>query len=284
VAVISPPDVELAPGVILAEPEPQPPPLRLPEHTAWWSWALMVVGIIAVLAGGWWVLNSPLFDLRTLQVSGNRHLSVDAVRTAAGLTEGTSVLWLSPADVERRLELDPWILRADVERTLPGTLSVSVVERTPVAVVSAGGRMLVAADGTVLGKADPDVTLPLVKVSRGLLEPGDRLTAKEELAVAIHLPPELRAHVVWVERDATGRLRMALDSGIVAIYGDQTDARWKGSVVLSVLRWAAQNGVTPAVVDVTAPLAPTLRAVDGTGDVAVAVGIQGTEATAGATQ
>jgi cell division protein FtsQ len=264
VAVLAPPEAELAPGVVVSDPEPLE--LPLPERTAWWGWALMVLGIMAVLAGGWWVLNSPLFDLRGLHVTGNRQLSVEAVRSAAGLTDRTNVLWLSPADVERRLETDPWILRADVDRTLPGTLTVSVVERTPVAVVSAGSRMLVAADGTVLGKAGAKVTLPLLKVSRGILQPGDRLSAKEELLVATHLPPQLRPHVVWVERDASGRLRMSLESGVVAIYGDPSDARWKGSVVLSVLRWAAQNGVSPAVVDVTAPLAPTLRAVDGSID------------------
>jgi cell division protein FtsQ len=262
VAVLAPPEPELAPGVVVIS-EPEPLELPLPERTAWWGWVLMALGIVAVLVGGWWVLNSPLFDLRSLHVTGNRQLSVEDVRAAAGLGDGTNVLWLSPADVERRLETDPWILRADVERTLPGTLAVSVVERAPVAVVSAGGRMLVAADGTVLGKAGPEVTLPLLKVSRGILHPGDRLSAKEELQVATHLPRQLRPHVVWVERDGSGRLRMSLDSGVVAIYGDPTDARWKGSVVLAVLQWAAQSGVSPAVVDVTAPLAPTLRAVDG---------------------
>src|SRR5207244_3395259 len=111
---------------------------------------------------GWWVSNSPVFDLRSLKVEGTGHLSAKQVARLAGLTTQSNVLWISPAAIQQRLQADPWVRRATLTRRLPSTITITIEERVPAAVTVGTQPMLVAADGVVLGKAPPATALPLI--------------------------------------------------------------------------------------------------------------------------
>jgi cell division protein FtsQ len=231
-----------------------------PERTTVWGWLLTAVGLVVVMAMGWWVTNSPLFDMRTLQVSGNARLTPEAVARLAGLTQDTNVLWFSTGAIEERLEATPWIRDASVSRTLPHTITVSVAERSPVAMVtSEGTRMLVASDGTVLGKAGRSADLPRVDVAGIPNRPGARvaLTAPV-LLVASTLAPQLVERVASVEVDDDGLVFLRLKDGPVAIYGETDRVREKSAAVLAVVEWADREGVALERIDVRAPTAPAV--------------------------
>jgi cell division protein FtsQ len=227
--------------------------------TPLWSWPLTVFGVLVVLAGAWWVTNSPVFDLRELRLQGAERLSLDEVKAIAGLDDRTNVLWLSLAEVESRLEGNPWILEASVERSLPSTMSLSILERIPVAAVRGDGLpMLVAADGTVLGHSGEPPGLPLLEGAVSELRPGQRLGAAPELRVAAALPRPLRGRVEGIEVDDDGVLALSLEGGVQSLYGDATQAAEKGQALLAVLRWAEAAGVPVGSVDVRVPAAPAL--------------------------
>lgn len=243
------------------------PPIDLrgrPRMTVW-GWALSLVGVLAVLGGGWWVTNSPMFDLRSLHVSGNAHLTSPVVARLAGLDSNTNVLWLSMDAAEDRLEANPWVASAEVTRTLPSTIAVVIRERVVAAVISTDGkRFLVASDGVVLGPASAKAKLPLVAGSFGEVAPGVRLTeVTPALRAVAGLPPDLRASVLEGMVNDQGVLTLRLRGGITAIYGDATDAKEKGEALLAVVVWATENGVRPLLVNVESPAAPALRLAPG---------------------
>ncbi|HCP62463.1 MAG TPA: hypothetical protein DIU14_08355 [Actinobacteria bacterium] len=221
------------------------------------AWA--VLGLLALGGMVWWVTNSPIFDLRSLQVSGASHLSVAQVETAGGLGHGTNLLWFAPARVERRLETDPWILSAHVARSLPSSVHISVIERSPVAVaVSPTGRFLVANDGTVLGPASASGRLPVVDAGIQRLKSGSRLQQVATLRVVTDLPVALRTQITSV--NMSGRsVEVGLRSGVRVLFGDGSNAAAKGQALLAVLSWAHAHQVTPSVIDVRAPSSPALR-------------------------
>lgn len=231
--------------------------MKLRRRASARPFVVILLGLVIIGAGGWWVTNSVLFELRTLRVSGNSHVSPEDVARMGGLTEHTNVLWFSSSVVERSLERNPWILSARISRVLPSVIAVAIEERVPVAILTPG-RWLVAADGTVLASADGATGLPEVTVAETGLRVGLRLlTPPPELTMLGSLPSGLLRNVASVAGQS-GNLTLTLRSGVTVIYGDASRATEKARALQSVLTWTSRNGVHPAYVDVRAPTTPAL--------------------------
>ena len=143
------------------ESRPLPRTDRFRSHAVG-SRVIAVFGVLSILAAAWWVTNSKIFELRTVDVVGNRHLSSAQVLRLAALTRGTNVFWFSSGSAERRLMASPWVERATISRTLPGDVTVTIRERFPVAIVSAasgraprGLRRRGAGPGPAVQRASP---------------------------------------------------------------------------------------------------------------------------------
>src|SRR5262245_48152244 len=132
-------------------------------------WAIAGVGAVVVAVGTVGLVASPVFDADTIVVSGEQHLSEAHVRRIAGIDHDTNVFRLDEGAVERRLDRDPWVLRATVIADLPSTVRIDVVERTPIALATtSAGRSLVSLDGTVLGAAPLASVLPEIRMAEQL--------------------------------------------------------------------------------------------------------------------
>lgn len=210
------------------------------------------------MAASAWVSNSPVFDLRDLKVDGNTHLTAKQVARLSGLTAQSNVLWTRAGYVEQRLATDPWVLHATVTRHLPSGIAIDILERVPAAVTAGDPPMLVAGDGTVLGRATPTTELPLIVPPPGGVTVGERLPVSTELAVLAALPDSLRPLVTTVTRDGDGSLALMLRDGVTVYYGDASDVAAKAEALHAVLAWANRVHVHPAYVDVRAPGAPAI--------------------------
>lgn len=126
--------------------------------------ALLAAGILgAALVSGRAIeahaRTSPSFALKDVTVTGNARLSRDAVLRAAGVKPGANAFSVSPDLVESRLAREPWIRAVEVERRLPGTLRIAIVEKEPRAVLLLGdSSYLVSSEADIirqLGPGDP---------------------------------------------------------------------------------------------------------------------------------
>lgn len=216
-------------------------------------WPLAALVAVAALSLGWWVTRSPLFQLRTVEVSGTSALSRGEVIASSGLRAGANVLWLSTGEVVARLERHPWIAEAEVVRSLPATVRIAIRERAPVATVADGSRwLLVAEDGTILGREADDPGLPALA-----LEGGTAVSSLAAPARAVAAMPRwLRSQVDVVVVRGDGTLALELASGASVLYGDPSSVRAKAEALAAVVRWAGREGVALDRVDVRAPLAP----------------------------
>jgi cell division protein FtsQ len=223
--------------------------------------ALVVAGaaavLLAVLTGATY---TPVFHLRDVRVEGTSVLSRPDVLRTAGLSSSTNVFHLDAGRIDAALEADPWILRADVERHLPGTVVIRITERTPIAAAMRGTQAEgVAADGVVLPGASLQ-GLPEIRASLGDLSDADRLAAAEALAA---MSPILRSRVGAVVALIDGGLRMQLSGGLSVLYGRGGEDGTKAASLRSVLRWAAERHIGVSVVDVSVPGAPSATLADG---------------------
>ncbi len=120
-------------------------------------------------------LYTPLFHVRHIRVSVSGPVPQSAVVALAGLSHGNLMIHVDPAAITRRLDADPQLGGARVTKHWPGTVSIRVFVRTPVANVarSGGGWATVDATGRVLAdQAAPAIGLPVLQGDGAAPAPG----------------------------------------------------------------------------------------------------------------
>ncbi|HVY47718.1 MAG TPA: FtsQ-type POTRA domain-containing protein [Minicystis sp.] len=153
-------------------PGPAAPRRRLVDSRAFKALQL-VAGVMVVLAASIsvaygarrYVLTSPRFAVKTVAVDGVRRRTALEVAREGGLEIGKNVFSIDLARAGAMITQDPWIERATVTRTLPGTLRVTVVEREAAAAVSIGSDLYLATrDGDLFKRVatDDPSDLPVV--------------------------------------------------------------------------------------------------------------------------
>ncbi|MEM7735001.1 MAG: FtsQ-type POTRA domain-containing protein [Deinococcota bacterium] len=110
---------------------------------------LMMLLVLGLLVGGM-LLTRYYPALTTISVDGNQHHSQDAVLALANVTPGDPFLWVTSQRVAD-LARDPWVRSAQLTRTWPNTLNITIKEREPLLVFhDAHGEHVYAKDGTLL--------------------------------------------------------------------------------------------------------------------------------------
>ena len=90
-----------------------------------------------------------------IEVEGRTTTDTATILAALGAHAGTPILAVNPARAKEQLEALPWVRSAAIERRLPGTIYVRLVERTPLAVWQHDGKQeLIDRDGTVIPVSD----------------------------------------------------------------------------------------------------------------------------------
>lgn len=173
-------------------------------------WLAVPVVLVAVLAA---VAQTPLLDVDRVTVEGAGQTPRRAIIEASQISHGDSMAGLDEAAAERRVAELPWVADANAVREWPGTVRITVSERTPVAVVAAGqgGWATVDATGRVLHVGE-DPHQPLVRI------PGVSATPVE----GEELPAETHA-ALRVAQTADARLRGLLASLTVDLVGELRD-------------------------------------------------------------
>lgn len=149
-----------------------------------------------------------------IEVSGRDMTTESALMQALGVKVGDDMLGFSVEEARKRIDALAFVERATVERRLPGTIVVRLVERRPFAVWQNQGRFVlidrsgqVVADQGMNGKdAEAFAQLPLV-VGAGAPQAADGLIG------ALAGEPDVRAHVVAAVRVGERRWNLTLRNG-----------------------------------------------------------------------
>ncbi len=162
-------------------------------------------------------------SLASVEVEGRNRASRDDILTALGVTRGMPILAIDAAAAKTRLEALPWIRSAAVERRLPDTIFVRIVERQPLAFWQRHGQLsLIDREGAVIATNRLDDFASLI-----VLVGDDAPTEAPTLLEMLATEPELAAHVAAAVRVGGRRWDLRLDSGIaVALPEEDASAAW----------------------------------------------------------
>ena len=143
-------------------------------------------------------------------VEGRTRTTRSAILDALTVARDVPILGFDPHLAKARLEALPWVREATVERRLPDTVFIRLVERAPLALWQQGGRLTVIdRGGAVIEGAPPEAfaNLPLLV---GEDAPDNAL----DLVAMLEREPDLRRRVAAAVRVRGRRWNVRLVSGI----------------------------------------------------------------------
>jgi cell division protein FtsQ len=149
---------------------------------------LAVVATVVTIAA-WLYLRAQSdtrFALKSVEVAGAVHTPRAAIDDVTKAYGGTNLFRLDIARLQADLVRLPWVSRVEIEKKLPDTLRIRIVERAPVALLQNGSTLHYVDDHGVafaqLSAEIGDRDLPVIRDARGA-----------ELARAVALLRTLRA-------------------------------------------------------------------------------------------
>jgi cell division protein FtsQ len=157
-------------------------------------------------------------------VEGRETTDRETILTALAARPGTPILSVNPRHAKEQLEALPWVRTAVIERRLPGTLYVRLVERKPLALWQHGGKIeLIDRLGAIIPVTPLDrfAKLPMV-VGEGAA------THAAELIGMLASEPDLAVRVTAAIRVGDRRWNLRIDNAIdVLLPSDDAARAWE---------------------------------------------------------
>jgi cell division protein FtsQ len=216
-----------------------------------------VAGALGVAYG---LTRSPVFDVDEVRVLGAARTTAAQIEKAGGLAGGPQLADVKPAVVAARLARLPWVQEAKVVRHWPGTVEVTLLERTPLATLpaTAGGWALVDDTGRVL-ETMPEPAPGMVQVNAAPAPaPGEHVAAETlgALGVLDALPPSLSERVNGLTVAEDGVIDVHAVGLPTIHFGPPTAVRPKLVALTTLVARTNLKGVK--AIDVRVPTAPVL--------------------------
>ena len=131
--------------------------------------------LVLVVAAGIWVWrhtqSNARFAVSRIEIEGAVHTPRTVVDSVTKQYVGLNLFQIDIARVQKDLGDVGWVRRIDIEKKLPDTLRIKITERTPVALVRSGERLLYvdeqATPFAALSAAAGDDDLPIIGGASG---------------------------------------------------------------------------------------------------------------------
>lgn len=112
--------------------------------------SLLLISIMVTLC-----LKLSYFNVSNIIVSNNNIINAEEIIALSKINKGTNIFYMDLKKIETNLLSNPYILKADVKRKLPNTISISVTEREAVFYINAENKKLIIDKyGVVLEERD----------------------------------------------------------------------------------------------------------------------------------
>ena len=246
---------------VLALPS-RPAALELPFARILPSGRSLLIGFAAVAAvlGAYLAARgTSMFAVQTIEVTGARPAVVQRVDAALQPLDGTSLLSLNAAAIDRRLSPLRDVSLISYDRAFPHTAKIVVSAERPVAVLRKGTQAWVVTErGRVLEQLDDPTASALPRIwvaDASIPSTGDVLTADEARLPALVLGGALSANRALFDQVREARVT---EDGVVLVLRSGTEIRLGPAEELGLQLAVAQHvlgAVEPgaAYVDVSVP-------------------------------
>lgn len=218
-------------------------PIRPRRRNAAPVFGLWLFLLLCCLLASYFFINSPFFSLKFIQVQGNEVLAADKIIELSGLSPGINLFKTDNSEVMAKLKMHPSIKKVELTRKLPSTLTISITERTPVALVVGQDGFIVVDDEGVYIKKITDlqgVHLPLisgVEVDKNL-RPGSNISTpglEASLKLISLMDQILQENVSEIIAPSPYSLSLKTIQGVEVRFGEPVELERKVKLIQELL-------------------------------------------------
>jgi cell division protein FtsQ len=219
---------------------------------------LALIGLLLALGGGWlWLRDSSLVAVTRVTVTGVSGSDAGKIRQALEASaRSMTTLDVSIGQLRNAVSPYPVVKDISVSTKFPHGMRITVYEQRPVgAVVVAGHRTAVAADGILLPNVPAPASLPAIPVR--VLPGGDRVSergTRNAVALLAAAPDQFLGRLTQVITVPAHGLVAQLRDGPTLYFGTATRLEAKWAAVTAVLADHSSEGAR--YIDVTDPVRP----------------------------
>lgn len=195
---------------------------------------LLVLGVAA--AAVWALFGSRLLVVRHVEVTGTALVPAAQIRAAAAVRPGIPLVDVNTGAIARRVEQIDAVASAQVSRSWPDTIVITVRDRTPVLAVAVAGQyeLIDGAGVTVRWASRKPAWMPLLTAPPAVLRGSPAIGAA--VGVLRELPSRLRAQVRSVTAASADAVTLHLADGITVRWGGTGQAALKAAELAELMR------------------------------------------------
>ena len=146
-----------------AEPEKPAAPAKKRKKRRKKHYLLRFLVLIALIAGAYVFLTSPVFSIDQITIEGNTLMSDDDIIKLSGVKVGDNMFEQTGHKVKKALTENKYIADVKVSRELPNIYKIKITERQPVIAVSYNGKYIILdEEGYAVDEADSTMHATLV--------------------------------------------------------------------------------------------------------------------------
>ncbi len=220
--------------------------------------AVAAAAIVVIVGLGLVAYLTPLMSVRSTDVVANRAVPTDQIVAAAQVPAGTPLLQVDTREVATRVAAIPSVESARVQRSYPSSLTITVTERVPVAVVRDGDKVHVL-DRSGVGyltfdraQGIPPEVAKLPELVTPNPNPSDPTTRASMAAVA-GLPEPIARELIRVSASSPVDIEFRLKGNKTVVWGDADRGDEKARTLTTLL------GRDATVFNVSSPEFPAYR-------------------------
>jgi cell division protein FtsQ len=219
-----------------------------------------LAGILSVAAGAFFTMWSG-FDPSHVAVTGNRRVSSNQILRVADIPANRSI-WLDNTEaIASRIRTIPYVGKASIHRLPPASLTISVSERVPFAVLTSDGRSAVVdRELRVLSPAGDELLPAFVLTLHGSLAPGTFVTAHDAFVLrdvsTAMASGGLRPATLTFDR--YGDILADISDGPRLLLGQPDDIGRKVRLISAILAQVVHRQQSVSAIDVRAPATPVV--------------------------
>ena len=105
------------------------------------------------------------FVVSNIDVKGQKHISDEQIIKLLKIKKNSAIMAISLPDLKQQLEKIDWIKNVNVERKLPNTIHISIIERVPIALGQKDSKLhIIDEEGVVINEKNlsPYAKLPII--------------------------------------------------------------------------------------------------------------------------
>lgn len=208
----------------------------------WLAWRYVVASVLTVslvVGAIWLVWFSSVLTVKKVDVQGESLLTQQQVLAAADVPLGGHLAQLDLASIRSRVGALAPVKSVDVSRQWPNGVLITVVERTPVAVVELGGVYRAMDASGVLFRTYPRPPVGMPKVVSSA-DTGSA-TLGEAATVVASLPRGLATRVDHVSVQGPDEISLVMIHGATVIWGSADQSGLKAQVLAALLPHPART-------------------------------------------